>query len=142
MQVPARFQSALNQPDSLESSAVKQLEASMLETFPGGEVLKKESARALLNPIFNAAVKHIDKFDRDSGGASYTSTNQLLMSYMENGEIRLTFARRPASFNVWVGLLGALLGFDVVGGEALYLPVTRGYYHLTEHNYPVRTGHC
>lgn len=46
----------------------------------------KVSVRVLWNPIFNATVKFIDKTDRDGWGSRYTSTNQLLETYLKKSE--------------------------------------------------------
>lgn len=50
------------------------------------------------------------------------------MRHMEKETRRLKFARKPASSNKWVGLLGALLYLDVFGGENTYLPVAGNWF--------------
>lgn len=51
-----------------------------------------ESVRCLWNPTFNATVEAINKPDRDPENTRRTSTNQLLMSYMEIGKSSVKFS--------------------------------------------------
>lgn len=60
MRALPRVHPDLNRPDFLEKSSFQQLEAFVLELFPGEEVLKKVSARVLCDQIFNAALESID----------------------------------------------------------------------------------
>lgn len=54
-----------------------------------------------MEPIFSAVVESIEKAERDQKTVHYTSTNQLLTSYMEKGEFRVKFARTEAALHVW-----------------------------------------
>lgn len=59
--------------------------------------------------IFNAAAEAIDKPERNQTIVSFTSTNQLLKSYMENGDSRIKFATKTAALGVRLKVIGAIL---------------------------------
>lgn len=75
MRALPRVRYALKKRDSFETKSLKQLEAFILEPCTGEEVLKKQSARVLWNPIFNADIEFIEKIDWDGVVARYTSMN-------------------------------------------------------------------
>lgn len=83
----------------------------------------------------------MDKPERDQGGACYTSTIQLLPINMENCDIPAKFARRQAALDAQLAMLGAIIGLDSAEDEGPYLPMTRGWYHLTSRHCPDQTGH-
>lgn len=85
MQGTARVRQALNQLDSFDTTTLKQLEAFMLKSCRKLEELKKESARASWNPIFNTAVEFFDKADQDDGVAWYMSTNRRIKAVHGEG---------------------------------------------------------
>lgn len=51
----------MNRPGSFETTTPKQLKLSMMEILPGEEVLKKELAQFLWNPIGNPVVEYIEE---------------------------------------------------------------------------------
>lgn len=65
----------------------------------------------------------------------------VLKPYMEKDESGSKFARRWASLDVCIGLLGSMLGLDGFGGQDLYLPVTDELYPLILQYCPYQTGH-
>lgn len=62
--------------------------------------------------------------------AGYTSTNRLLTSYMESGELRMEFTGRRPPLNVWVEMFGVIIASDCAEDERLYASVTGGAYLL------------
>lgn len=70
----------------------------------------------------------------------YTSTDQLLASYMTKGESGLMSARRRALMVVQAGLLDVPCGLYVLGGDELYISTTGGCYLLPSRSCPYRTG--
>lgn len=86
MQTPKRVRYMLDQPDLLETTTVKDLEGFMLPTFHGEDELKEASSSRLWNLMFIAAVVSMDKPNRNRVIRRYTSTIQLLTSYIQNGD--------------------------------------------------------
>lgn len=71
-----------------------------MSTLPTEDALKDESARRMWTLIYNPALKSIYRAKRDLEITHYTSTDQLLMPYMDEGESQVKLARRPAAFDV------------------------------------------
>lgn len=94
-----------------------------------------------MEPIFNSVVASIDKPDRHKKIACYTSTNQILTSYIEKGEIQVKSARRKAAFDVWLRILCAILSLNNAGDEELHVLVTVGQSLLTVHGCPDYSWH-
>lgn len=77
-----------------DTRTLKDLEDFILSRFLGEDALKRRSPDKLCSPIFNAAVRSIERPDRDQRTPSFEGTNQLLTSYMGNGESRVKFTKR------------------------------------------------
>lgn len=60
---------------------------------------------------------------------------------MKKSENRVTFASRGAAFDVWVGMIGAIVASESSGDEELYLQGTGGRYILTGCDCLRQTGH-
>lgn len=84
VQAPQRVQNALNKPEALDSTTVKEFEIFILCTFIGKVASKEEAAQSLWNLIFDAAIKSINMPYRYRIIALITSKNHSLTSYMEN----------------------------------------------------------
>lgn len=55
----------------------------VMSMFRGEETMKSEKIRMLWNPLFNYAVDKLDQRDHDSYLGRYSSTEELLMEYIE-----------------------------------------------------------
>lgn len=60
---------------------------------------------------------------------------------MENGGSWLKFARKPATLNVLVGMIGVAIDLNNDGNAELNLPLTGGRYLLAGRGCPDQTGH-
>lgn len=74
------------------------------------------------------AVNSIKKLDSNRGNADYTSTNQLMTSYMKKAESRASFTKSRAVLNVWVVMVGGMMTLNIVEDEKLWSSVTGGQY--------------
>lgn len=72
----------------------------LMSTFPRAEVLKDEKDRNFCSPIVNQGAESLDKEDRDSKTASYSSTRKLLLEYMKDDGGRVWSATRSAKMDV------------------------------------------
>lgn len=85
---------------------------------------------AFVKPIFNPSLEFIKKPDRGRKISRYTSTNRLLLSYIERGEKRGRFSRRRAAFNIRVVMIRVIMALGKVANEELYRSLFGGRFFL------------
>lgn len=124
IQAPARVLRILNQLNAFYTTTLKELEVFVLCTFDEEDESKKESALGFRNTLYNAAVDHIHKPNRDREIARYTSKDCHLMFYMQKGDNRIKCARKPAALDVQVKTISTMLVLKSAENEERYLPVT------------------
>lgn len=129
----------LNQPESFDTTSLEDLDDFILSIFPEEDALKEKLARGFRNPMFNAALKSVNKLDRDQMVARYASTNRLLTSYMEKGDNWLKIAKGQTAFDVWVRMVGATTDLEASEKHKLYLQLTGDSYLLTGRDFPLKT---
>lgn len=81
-----RMQRALTQRKSLHTLSLKDQDEFIFSTFHGEALLRKDAVQPFWNPIFNAAVRAVEKPDRKRRVGQYTLANRLLTSYMERSD--------------------------------------------------------
>lgn len=81
------------------------------------------------------------KSERRSGDCTLYVDKSIIETIHGKGESGLISARRPATFNVFVSLIGAVKRLDGAGDKELYLQLTDGSYLLTGCGGPDQTGH-
>lgn len=86
IQEPQKMPHALNQPQSLETITLKELEDYIICTFPEEDALRNWPAWRLRSHTYNATVEPIYKPEWDQENARYTSNNQLLTLYSRKGQ--------------------------------------------------------
>lgn len=131
MQARRRVWAAANQPDSFDSTAIKDLNDFLLSTFPAKDPLREKPNRRLRHPVLSTAVGSINKPDFDDRIVCYRLANRFFTLNKGSGESRVTFARRRAALVVWVVTTGAIIVFNTAGSKELYLLLTGGQYPLT-----------
>lgn len=134
MQTLPKIRRTLNQSDWFERKTFKDLEEFLLSMFPREYVLKEESARRFWNPIFIADVESMNIPSRIWGTARYTSTNQIMTSYMEKRESWASCSGWRVALDVLLRIIGAIMALEIAGNKKIYLNVTAGWCLLTDHD--------
>lgn len=66
--------------------------------------------------------------------------NRLLPSYMAKEYGRVSFAKQRAAWDLSVGIIAAMMAFDISENKELYVPVTDDRFLLTGRDCPLHTG--
>lgn len=108
---------------------------------------KKRSAKERFNvglswnPIIDAAMRKIDKFERAGGFAQYRLTNSLLIWYTEKSKSMLELARKETSLNSWAGLPVFMLSLDISRERDLYQLIINVHCLLIRQIFPEHMGY-
>lgn len=103
--------------------------------------MKEESAWYLWYSVLNATVESIGEPDRDLEFACHTSTNRLLILYVEKRENWVKFAEKNATSDVSVEIFSATMALDFAINKKIYISVTGGRNLLTSRDFPDHTRH-
>lgn len=133
MRAPFEDRGAPNPPNSFDAIYFKRSEATTLESLPRGNLLRKKAAWVLWDPIFNAAVQSIERYDWNSRVSRCMTRSLLLTWYIQKGQSMWRLVKRRF-LDVLVSLLDDALGFDGPGVKQLCPPVASTRYHLNSWN--------
>lgn len=81
--IPAEVLNVLEQPASLRVEPLQTLLDLIISTPTTEKVLEEEKNRNLCKPVVNRVVETPDKKDRGRGTVKYSSTEELLLKFIE-----------------------------------------------------------